>query len=101
MDWINEKAKTLRQGAIRAMFDKAATIDNVISMGIGEPDMATPELVCRAGCEALEKGITHYTPNAGTPALRRQCGQRCLQGMGQITCASSRLFKVTLTRIGQ
>ncbi len=56
MNWINAKAKTLRQGAIRAMFDKAATIDNVISMGIGEPDMATPELVCRAGCEALEKG---------------------------------------------
>lgn len=46
MNWINAKAKTLRQGAIRAMFDKAATIDNVISMGIGEPDMATPELVC-------------------------------------------------------
>ena len=45
MDWINEKAKTLRQGAIRAMFDKASTMDNVISMGIGEPDMATPELV--------------------------------------------------------
>lgn len=55
MDWINEKAKTLRQGAIRAMFDKASTMDNVISMGIGEPDMATPELVCRAGNEALER----------------------------------------------
>ena len=74
MDWINEKAKTLRQGAIRAMFDKASTMDNVISMGIGEPDMATPELVCRAGNEALEKGITHYTPNAGTLALRRKTG---------------------------
>lgn len=76
MDWINEKAKTLRQGAIRAMFDKASTMDNVISMGIGEPDMATPELVCRAGNEALEKGITHYTPNAGTPALRRAPSRR-------------------------
>ena len=90
MDWINEKAKTLRQGAIRAMFDKASTMDNVISMGIGEPDMATPELVCRAGNEALEKGITHYTPNAGTPALRmkwafspfRSTCQCCPSGAG-------------------
>ena len=83
MDWINEKAKTLRQGAIRAMFDKASTMDNVISMGIGEPDMATPELVCRAGNEALEKGITHYTPNAGTPALRRAIAEKSnLKGVG-------------------
>ena len=83
MDWINEKAKTLRQGAIRAMFDKASTMDNVISMGIGEPDMATPELVCRAGNEALEKGITHYTPNAGTLALRRAIAEKSnLKGVG-------------------
>ena len=83
MDWINEKAKTLRQGAIRAMFDKASTMDNVISMGIGEPDMATPELVCSAGNEALEKGITHYTPNAGTPALRRAIAEKSnLKGVG-------------------
>ena len=83
MDWINEKAKTLRQGAIRAMFDKASTMDNVISMGIGEPDMATPELVCRAGNEALEKGITQYTPNAGTPALRRAIAEKSnLKGVG-------------------
>jgi len=83
MNWINAKAKTLRQGAIRAMFDKAATIDNVISMGIGEPDMATPELVCRAGCEALEKGITHYTPNAGTLDLRRAIAEKSnLKGVG-------------------
>ena len=83
MNWINAKAKTLRQGAIRAMFDKAATMDNVISMGIGEPDMATPELVCRAGCEALEKGITHYTPNAGTLDLRRAIAEKSnLKGVG-------------------
>ena len=76
MDWINEKAKTLRQGAIRAMFDKASTMDNVISMGIGEPDMPTPELVCRAGAKALQQGLTHYTPNAGTMQLRRAIAER-------------------------
>ena len=46
MEWINEKAKTLKQGAIRAMFDRANTMTGVISLGIGEPDMPTPKLVC-------------------------------------------------------
>ena len=45
MPWINEKASELKQGAIRAMFDRANKMSGVISMGIGEPDMATPTLV--------------------------------------------------------
>ena len=57
MEWINEKAKTLKQGAIRAMFDRANTMTGVISLGIGEPDMPTPKLVCEAAKEALDKGI--------------------------------------------
>ena len=76
MDIINEKAKTLRQGAIRAMFDRAAKMENVISMGIGEPDMATPELVCQAGAQALKMGMTHYTPNAGTMQLREAIAKK-------------------------
>ncbi len=71
MVWINEKAKTLQQGAIRAMFDRANKMTGVISLGIGEPDMPTPALVCKAAKEALDKGITHYTPNAGTLDFRR------------------------------
>ena len=68
--WLSGKAAALRQGAIRAMFDKARTMENVISMGIGEPDMDTPEPICRACAQALENGFTHYTPNAGLWALR-------------------------------
>ena len=70
MEFINEKAKTLKQGAIRAMFDRAGSMTDVISLGIGEPDMPTPKLVCEAAKEALDKGITHYTPNAGTFSFR-------------------------------
>ena len=65
MEWINEKAKTLKQGAIRAMFDRANTMTGVISLGIGEPDMPTPKLVCEAAKgEALDKGsrIIRRTP---------------------------------------
>ena len=76
MEWINEKAKTLKQGAIRAMFDRANTMTGVISLGIGEPDMPTPKLVCEAAKEALDKGITHYTPNAGTLAFRQAIAEK-------------------------
>lgn len=68
---LNERALQLRQGAIRAMFDKANKMQNVISMGIGEPDMHTPKPICDAAAEGLYNGYTHYTPNAGLPALRK------------------------------
>lgn len=67
---LNQRAKALKQGAIRAMFDKARSMEGVISMGIGEPDLATPAPVCDACAEALQKGFTHYPPNAGLALLR-------------------------------
>lgn len=67
---LNQKAFALKQGTIRAMFDKARTMENVISMGIGEPDLDTPAPIIEAACEALHSGYTHYTPNAGLPMLR-------------------------------
>lgn len=71
MNFLNERAKILQQGAIRAMFDRASAMKGVISLGIGEPDMITPKLICEAGAVAMEKGFTHYTANAGTLELRR------------------------------
>jgi len=76
MQWINQKAAALKQGAIRAMFDRASTLSDVISMGIGEPDMVTPKIVCEAGKEALDLGQTHYTPNAGTLQLREAIAKK-------------------------
>ena len=76
MKWLNEKARKLEQGAIRRMFDRAAGMQNVISMGIGEPDMPTPQVVCEAGKRAMELGLTHYTPNAGMECLRRAVAER-------------------------
>lgn len=69
--YLNDKALKLHQGAIRAMFDKAGTMTDVVSMGIGEPDMPTPESICLAGIAALNAGTTHYTPNAGFEGLRQ------------------------------
>lgn len=75
MAWINERAAKLKQGAIRQMFDKAKAMGNVISLGIGEPDMDTPAPICEAGAKALAHGATHYTANAGDLALREAASQ--------------------------
>lgn len=71
MDVLSERAKRLRQGAIRAMFDKASAMENIINMGIGEPDIPTPIPICEVAGQALKAGKTHYTPNAGTLDCRR------------------------------
>ena len=68
---LSQKAAGVSVGVIREMFDKAAKMNDVISMGIGEPDLDTDSRVCRACAEALERGMTHYAPNAGRLELRR------------------------------
>ena len=54
----------------RAKEMKAAGLD-VIGFGAGEPDFPTPQFICDAAKEALDMGLTRYTPAAGTKALRK------------------------------
>ncbi len=56
---------------IRRFFDVMATMPDVISLGVGEPDFTTPAQVVQAGIRSLEAGRTHYTSNHGTLELRR------------------------------
>jgi len=73
--FLNQKAIELKQGAIRAMFDKARFYKDVISLGIGEPDLDTPEEIIEEGCKALRSGKTHYTGNAGIIELRQEVSE--------------------------
>ena len=68
---LSTKVADLKPSGIRKFFDIAATMENVISLGIGEPDFATPEPVIQAGIDALRKGETHYTSNHGLLVLRQ------------------------------
>ncbi len=56
---------------IRKFFDISAEMDDVISLGIGEPDFQTPWHIRDAGIVSLVKGFTKYTPNAGLTDLRK------------------------------
>ncbi len=55
---------------IRRFFDIAASMENVISLGIGEPDFVTPSAIMDAAVASLAAGKTGYTSNAGLPELR-------------------------------
>ncbi len=68
---ISHRVQSVPPSGIRRFFDIAATMKDVISLGIGEPDFVTPQKISRAGVESIERGETHYTSNSGTIELRR------------------------------
>ena len=70
--YLSRRVNGLKPSGIRKFFDIAATMDNVISLGIGEPDFNSPPSVIEAGIRALRQGQTHYTSNAGIQELREK-----------------------------
>lgn len=67
---IAQHIATLPRSGIREYFDIVQSLDEVISLGVGEPDFATPWHIREAAIYALERGQTSYTSNSGTPNLR-------------------------------
>lgn len=68
---LAECVLTVPPSGIRKFFDICATMHDVISLGIGEPDFMTPPAITQAGIEALQMGETHYTSNSGILELRQ------------------------------
>jgi aminotransferase len=67
---LSKRVRDTPPSGIRRFFDIAATMDDVISLGIGEPDFVSPKPIVDAGIRALENGRTSYTSNAGMEELR-------------------------------
>lgn len=68
---VSQTAQNLRPSGIRRYFDIAATMDDVVTLGIGEPNFVTPQHILEKGIESLRRGETGYTSNSGTIELRR------------------------------
>ncbi|MGE5073419.1 MAG: pyridoxal phosphate-dependent aminotransferase [Anaerolineae bacterium] len=67
---LSRRVAGLKPSGIRKFFDIAATMKDVISLGIGEPDFTTPKPILEAGLRSLQQGETHYTSNHGKLELR-------------------------------
>lgn len=68
---LSKRVAGLKPSGIRKFFDIAATMKDVISLGIGEPDFTTPKPILDAGIRSLQNGETHYTSNHGKIELRQ------------------------------
>ena len=70
-DYISPDVAGLPPSGIRKFFDIVSTMEDAVSLGVGEPDFVTPWNMREAAIYSLEQGHTHYTSNWGTIELRR------------------------------
>jgi aminotransferase len=68
---LSARVAGLKPSGIRKFFDIVATMKDVISLGIGEPDFTTPKPILEAGMRSLQNGETHYTSNLGKAEVRQ------------------------------
>ena len=79
---ISDKARGIRPSGIRRFFDIVSEMDDVISLGVGEPDFTTPWHIRSAGIYSLEKGRTWYTSNDGLSELRTEISRYLARRFG-------------------
>lgn len=70
--YLSDKVKKIKPSGIRKFFDLANEMEGVISLGVGEPDFATPWSIREAAIYSIEKGYTFYTANQGLKELRTE-----------------------------
>ncbi len=70
--YLAKRVNQISPSGIRRFFDLLASMEGVISLGVGEPDFATPWHITEKAIESLEKGYTMYTSNLGMPELRQE-----------------------------
>lgn len=72
---IANRLQNIKPSATLAVSAKANELKakgyDIISLSAGEPDFATPEVICKAGIHAINEGMTHYTAVPGTLNLRQ------------------------------
>ncbi len=73
---LSNRIKKIKPSGIRKFFDIAATMEGVISLGVGEPDFSTPWVIRRAAIQVLERKHIVYGPNLGIAPLREAISKR-------------------------
>jgi len=74
-DFISLRAREIPPSGIRKFFDLVLTMEDVISLGVGEPDFRTPWNICESSIYSIEQGTTSYTSNKGLQSLRDALSQ--------------------------
>ena len=74
--WISQRADMVPWSGVRKMFNYARKYSDVINLSLGEPDFDTPQHIIKTAIEAMKKGYTHYTPNAGLIEFREAVAEK-------------------------
>ncbi|MFZ2397841.1 MAG: aminotransferase class I/II-fold pyridoxal phosphate-dependent enzyme [Smithella sp.] len=69
-NFVSSRAQEIPPSGIRKFFDLVLTMEDVVSLGVGEPDFRTPWNICESGIYSIEQGVTSYTSNRGLQTLR-------------------------------
>jgi aminotransferase len=103
--FVSRRMQAVPASGIRKFFDLLSTIEDVISLGVGEPDYVTPEPIRQAAIDSIARGETHYTSNFGLLELREKLAAHLQRLYGVtydprteivITSGSSEAFDVAL-----
>ena len=81
-NWVADHISALPRSGIRDFFELVSSMEDVVSLGIGEPDFVTPWGIREATIYALDKGVTSYTSNLGLLSLRRECCRYVAENFG-------------------
>lgn len=73
---LSQRAFGVPWSGVRRMFNLAHGHKDVINLSVGEPDFSTPSHVVQSAIEAMRKGFTHYTPNAGLSEFREAAAEK-------------------------
>ncbi|MBQ7792521.1 MAG: aminotransferase class I/II-fold pyridoxal phosphate-dependent enzyme, partial [Clostridia bacterium] len=95
LSFVNRQVRAIPPSGIRRFFDIAATMEDVISLGVGEPDFVTPWHIRSEAVKSLEKGRTYYTANAGLLELRKEISKYLAESIG-VTYDPAREIVVTV-----
>ncbi len=79
---LSQRVQSIPPSGIRRFFDIAATMEDVVSLGIGEPDFVTPDQIRQAGIDSIKQGYTAYTSNSGMLELREALAEHIHQLYG-------------------
>jgi aspartate aminotransferase len=78
------ESTTLKISAMAKKLNKSGL--DVIDLGVGEPDFATPQNICQAACDSIKNGETHYAPTNGIAELREAIAEKlCDENMLEVT----------------
>jgi aminotransferase len=82
MTCLSKIASNYPASGIRYMFDLAAQYDDLINLGVGEPNFETPKNIKKIAKKAIDEGFTHYVANAGILELRQTIADKYKRELG-------------------